>query len=239
MSHIKQIKKELEHYVIPEKAAFFPRFFQAYPGGYGDGDFFLGIKVPDQRKVAKKYYKEMPLLEVEGLLQDSIHECRLTALFILVKKFEKAKTEAGKKEIVDIYLKNLSFVNNWDLVDSSAYHILGAYLFDKDEEKGILYELAAKENLWQQRVAIIATFYFIKQGRFQETLEIAEKLLFHQHDLIHKAVGWMLREVGNRDLQVELTFLNQHYNNMPRTMLRYAIEKFDEELRLKYLRGLM
>lgn len=237
MDYLTKIQAELETYIEPEKSEFLPKFFNAVPGGYGEGDQFLGIRVPNQRKVARKYYKKISLSTVEQLLQSEYHEHRLTALIILVYKFEKAKSEQDRAEIVDLYLKNLDYVNNWDLVDSSADKILGAYLFDK--ERKLLYELADSNDLWRERVAIIATFYFIRQGQFTDTLALARKLLNHHHDLIHKAVGWMLREVGKRDFATEYQFLRQHYQSMPRTMLRYAIEKFELELRQQFLKGLV
>lgn len=235
MSSIENIKLELNKHADPEKANFLPNFFKAGPGGYGEGDKFIGVKVPIQRKVARKYFKTLSLEEVEVLLRGPIHEYRLTALIILVNKFEKAKTAQERKNIKEFYLKNISYVNNWDLVDSSADKILGAYLFDK--EKDILYEFAKSDNLWENRAAIISTYYFIKNEVFEDTLKLAKILLNHEHDLIHKAVGWMLREVGNRNLEIEYNFLKEHYKKMPRTMLRYAIEKFEPELRNKFLRG--
>jgi len=237
LKYIEKIKNDLAQYIDQEKAEFFPKFFNAFPGGYGEGDRFLGVKVPDQRKVAKKYYKDISLDAVEKLLRKPVHEYRLTALLILVNKFEKAKAHEDRKSIVDLYLNNLRYVNNWDLVDSSAYKILGAYLLDKD--RSILYRLASSDHLWSQRVAIIATLYFIRKNQFSDTLNIAEILLNHEHDLIHKAVGWMLREVGKRDFQTEFEFLKTHYKQMPRTMLRYAIEKFEPELRQRFLNGLV
>ena len=235
MNNTEAVKNDLQQYIDPEKAEFLPKFFQALPGGYGEGDKFIGVRVPDQRKVAKKHYKNLTLQEVEDLLQEPVHEYRLTALFILVYKFEKPKTDVERKEIVDLYLRNTAYVNNWDLVDASAPKILGPYLLDKN--KAVLYELAASDNLWRQRIAVIATQHFIKHGHFTDTLELAEILLHHEHDLIHKAVGWMLREVGNRDFSVEFDFLKEHYNEMPRTMLRYAIEKFEPGLRQQFLKG--
>jgi len=239
MDTIEAIKQELKEQAIPAKAEYFPKFFKAFPGGYGEGDQFLGVTVPSQRKVAKKYWSKIGLKEVERLLQEPIHEYRLTALFILVNMYEHSKNEAEKKEIVELYLNNLKFVNNWDLVDSSADKILGRYLFDHDKEKNILYDFAKSGDLWRQRVAIIATFYFIKQNHFADTLAIAKILLNHKHDLIHKAVGWMLREVGNRDFKAEYNFLVEHYKDMPRTMLHYAIEKFETDLRKRFLQGLI
>lgn len=237
MGYLADIRHELNKHIIPEKAEFLPVFFKAFPGGYGEGDQFIGVMVPEQRKVAKKYFTKVSLQEVEELLQEPIHEYRLTALFILVYKFERLKSEAEKKEVVDLYLNNLSFVNNWDLVDSSADKILGPYLWDK--EKTMLYHFAKSGDLWKQRVAIITTYHFIKQNHFTDTLELAKILLCHEHDLIHKAVGWMLREIGKRDFAVEYNFLAEHYQEMPRTMLRYAIEKFEPELRQKFLNGLI
>ncbi|HHW08251.1 MAG TPA: DNA alkylation repair protein [Clostridia bacterium] len=235
MDCVQQVKNALEQYSDPEKKEFFPRFFRAFPGGYGEGDRFLGVTVPHQRRVAKQYYKQVSLADLERLLQDPVHECRLTALFMLVHKYERSKDDAEKEEIIRCYLRNLSFVNNWDLVDSSAYKLLGPYLEHRDRR--LLYELAESGDLWKQRVAIIATLHFIRNHDFQDTLQIAEMLLDHPHDLIHKAVGWMLREVGNRDLRRELDFLDRHYRRMPRTMLRYAIEKLEPALRQQYLQG--
>lgn len=229
------IQQELQTFVDEKKAAFFPRFFKTQKGDYGEGDQFIGITVPHMRKVAKSSFKEVELSEVEKLLQHPIHEYRLTALLILVYQFEKAKEEESQQAVVDLYLNNLAFVNNWDLVDSSAEKILGRYLFTKP--KTLLYQFAEANNLWKQRIAIISTYHFIKQKHFEDTLAIAKMLLHHKHDLIHKAVGWMLREVGNRNFETAYNFLKEHYKTMPRTMLRYAIEKFDPKLRLQLLKG--
>lgn len=212
------------------------RYFQASPGGYGEGDEFIGVRVPDQRRVAKKYFREMPLGTVEELLRDPVHEYRLTALIILTHKFEKAKAIQDRQAIVELYLRNIVYVNNWDLVDTSADKIIGAYLF-VEEDRSLLYELAESDHLWSQRIAMLSTFYFIKQNDFKDALQIATLLLNHEHDLIHKAVGWMLREIGERDHIVEYEFLEQHYRDMPRTMLRYAVEKFEPELRQRFLKG--
>lgn len=230
------IKQSLFSCADPEKAQVLQRFFQTFPGGYGEGDRFLGVKVPDQRTVSKKYYREATLSDLGELLESDIHEQRLTALFILVLKFEKADAETEKELIVDFYLKRLDRVNSWDLVDSSAPKILGPWLYHKD--RSMLYDLARTNHLWRQRIAIMATFYFLKQNDFEDTLRIAEILLAHRHDLIHKAVGWMLREIGNRDRKKEEAFLKKHYKKMPRTMLRYAIEKFEPEVRARYLNGI-
>ncbi len=230
-----QIFESLKDKVISEKAAFLPKFFKAFPGGYGEGDQFLGVIVPDQRKIAKACFREISLDEISELLQKTFHEVRLTALMMLVYRFEKQKSESQRKEIVDFYLEHLQFINNWDLVDSSCYQILGAFYHKKD--KSLFYELAASGKLWSQRVAMISSLYWIKKDDFTDALIIAEKLKNHPHDLMHKAVGWMLREIGKRDFEVELQFLKTHYKTMPRTALRYAIEKFPEELRLDFLQG--
>ncbi len=237
MNYVDEIKRELKKYIDKDKAEVLPRFFKTGKNEYGEGDLFIGITVPNQRKVAKKYYKQIKLSEIQTLLENEIHEYRLTALLILVNKFEKTNDIKERKVIVDFYLLNYMYVNNWDLVDTTAYKILGAYLIDKN--KDIIYEFANSNHLWKQRIAIISTFYFIKQNSFEVALDISKILLYHEHDLIHKAVGWMLREIGNRQQKIELIFLNEYYNEMPRTMLRYAIEKFEEDLRKKYLKGLI
>jgi 3-methyladenine DNA glycosylase AlkD len=236
MSQIaEQIKASLSDKAIPEKAAFFPSFFKSMPSGYGEGDKFLGVIVPEQRKIAKLVFREINLSEIAELVRDEHHEVRLTALYILVYKYQKLKTEVEQKAAVGFYLSNLQFINNWDLVDSSCHQILGHYFLDRD--KALFYELADSGHLWRQRIAMISTYYWIKRGYFDDALSLAEKLLFHKHDLIHKAVGWMLREIGNKDFGVEMEFLKKHYRKMPRTALRYAIEKFDPELRKQILSG--
>jgi 3-methyladenine DNA glycosylase AlkD len=235
MNIANKVKKELEKYINKEKAAFFPKFFKTGIGQYGEGDQFIGVTVPNQRKVSKMFYKEMELKDIQELLNSPIHEHRLTSLYILVLKFEKSKDLAEKKKIYDFYLKNAKKVNNWDLVDSSAHKIVGAYLLETEESRDILYKLAKSKNLWEQRISIISTWMFIREKQFDDTLKISEILLNHPHDLIHKAVGWMLREIGKKDEKVLKEFLNKHYKQMPRTMLRYAIEKFPEETRKKYL----
>ncbi|HCL57784.1 MAG TPA: DNA alkylation repair protein [Spirochaetia bacterium] len=232
---IDKIKNDLKEFSDQKKKGFLPRFFQAFPGGYAEGDQFIGVTVPNQRMIAKKYFQDISLEETASLLREPIHEYRLTALFLLVYKFEKQKSE--REAIVKLYLSHTDYVNNWDLVDSSAEKILGAYLFDQD--KKILYDFAASKDLWQNRIAMIASFYFIKKKKFADALKIAEILILHPHDLIHKAVGWMLREIGKRDLETEIEFLKKHYRTMPRTMLRYAIEKFEEPLRQDFLKGLI
>jgi len=210
------------------------KFFQVFPGGYGEGDKFIGVSVPNQRLVSKKFYREASIGELETLLKSGIHEHRLTALLMLVLKYQKTKVFNEHEQIASLYLNNLDYVNGWDLVDSSAHLIVGVYVVESSKYS-ILDELAESNHLWKQRVSIIATYYLIRQGNFEHTLRISEKLLHHKHDLIHKAVGWMLREVGNRSLKDELPFLDKYAHSMPRTMLRYAIEKFEPELKAKYL----
>lgn len=235
MDTIEAIKNELQKNINNEKALYLPKFFKAFPGGYGESDRFIGVSVPDQRKAAKKYFRLCTLSEAEKLLNDPVHECRLTALFILVYKFEKAKNPEERDAVVKLYINNISNVNNWDLIDSSAPKILGPYLLDKD--KSLLYKYAVSGDIWKQRISILTTFHFIRKRRYSDTLNIAEILLNHHHDLIHKAVGWMLREIGNRDFKTEFNFLKEHYSAMPRTMLRYAIEKFKDDLRKQFLEG--
>jgi len=226
---VDKVRHDLDNCSDPIKAAHLPRFFQAYPGGYGEGDLFIGVTVPNQRKIARSHFQAFSLSELEELI--------LTAIFIIILKFEKAKTEPEREALVKLYLDNLMWINNWDLVDSSAYKILGPHLYRKD--RSLLYELAASGELWKQRVAVITTLYFIRNKDYADILNLARLLLRHEHDLMHKAIGWMLREVGNRDFDLEYDFLKQHYRDMPRTMLRYAIEKFDEALRQKFLKDLV
>lgn len=217
----------------PEGVEKLQRFFKTAEGEYGFGDKFLGIRVPVLRQVVKKF-KKTPMNEIEKLLQSEYHEVRLFALYLLVLRFSKGDLDE-KTEIYQLYLAHTQYVNNWDLVDSSAHYIVGPYLGDKD--RTILYELAKSTLLWERRIAMMSTFYFIKNKQFDDALQISEILLSDEEDLIHKAVGWMLREIGNRDKAVEVEFLKSRYKKMPRTMLRYAIEKFDKEERQKYLKG--
>jgi 3-methyladenine DNA glycosylase AlkD len=230
-----QIIESLRDKAIAEKAEFFPRFFKSGPGEYGEGDQFLGVTVPDQRKVAKACFKEISLKEVSQLLHNPFHEVRLTALMLLVYRYQNLKSDSDREEIVNFYLQHLDFVNNGDLVDSSCHHILGNYYWQKD--KNLFYSLADSGQLWRQRVAMISSYFWIKKGEFGDALDLAEILKNHPHDLIHKAVGWMLREIGNKDFNGEYEFLRKHYQSMPGTTLRYAIEKFPEELRQDFLKG--
>ncbi len=209
------------------------RFFKTGAGQYGEGDQFLGIRVPVLREFAKQH-KGLSLSQIQKILRSQYHEERLLALIMLVSRFEKA-IEQHRAEIYEMYLKNTKYINNWDLVDSSAYQIVGGYLMDKSRK--ILVQLSSSNNLWERRIAIMSTYRFIKNKDYGDTLTISEKLLNDKEDLIHKAVGWMLREIGNRDKGVEEAFLAKYYQTMPRTMLRYAIEKFDEDDRQLYLSG--
>jgi 3-methyladenine DNA glycosylase AlkD len=227
------VQKALRKLGDKEKAKVLQRFFKTGPGEYGEGDVFLGVTVPQLRKLAKEY-RHMTITELTQLLASSVHEERLLALLMLVYAYGKGG-DAKKKEIYTTYLKHTTFINNWDLVDSSAEHIVGAYLAKRSKKP--LYRLAESKSLWERRIAIIATIHFIKQDEFSETLALANMLLTDKEDLIHKAVGWMLREVGKRDLETEEDFLREHYHTMPRTMLRYAIEKFPESKRKRYLKG--
>lgn len=232
---LKEIRADLHSYIIPEKAAFFPRFFKSGPGEYGEGDQFLGITVPSVREVAKKYSKIIDKSTLDNLFESHWHEERLLAVLILVHLFSTAKDPNQQEEWVDYYLTQVSNnrVNNWDLVDQSAHKILGKFLLNK--ERSILYKLYSTNHLWSQRVAIMSTYTFIKKDDFKDIYELAELALPHQHDLIHKVSGWMLREMGNRNQDALTEFLDVHMKNMPRTMLRYAIEKLDEPLRKYYL----
>ena len=228
-----EIGKVLRRLADPAIAEHSQRFFKANKGGYGEGDKFLGIRVPVLRKQAKKY-QDISLKEIQQLLQSSFHEERLCALLLLVLQFTKGNEEE-RTSIYRLYLNNTKYINNWDLVDSSAHHIVGGYLENKDKRP--LYELSKSDNLWERRIAIISTFHSIKKHQFEEALAISKQLLGDREDLIHKAVGWMLREVGKRDLEIEKAFLRSHYKEMPRTMLRSAIEKFPDLERKQYLNG--
>ncbi|OGZ68785.1 MAG: DNA alkylation repair protein [Candidatus Staskawiczbacteria bacterium RIFCSPHIGHO2_02_FULL_42_22] len=230
---IKALIDELKKLADPKRAKTSSRFFKTGEGQYGYGDIFLGITVPVQRNISHAFVS-LPLNDVEKLLKSPIHEYRFVGLEILVAKYEKGDQKI-KKEIVHSYLKNKKCVNNWDLVDTSAEYILGDCFFGRS--KKILLKMARSKNLWERRMAIVATFHFIKKNKFNETLKIANILLGDQHDLIHKATGWMLREVGKRSPKTEIMFLNKHYRSMPRTMLRYAIEKFSPQKRKYYLRS--
>ena len=230
---LQTIRQKLKELGNKEDGAFLQGFFKTGPGEYGEGDVFLGVRVPELRKLVKKH-PDMGLKEARRLIVSPLHEERLLALLILVRAFSNGD-DADKKGIYELYLNKTGYINNWDLVDSSAEHIVGAFLMDK--AKTPLHQLARSDSLWERRIAIMATFHFIKHMAFSETLEIAQILLHDEHDLIHKAVGWMLREIGKRDMRTEEKFLKGRYGRMPRTMLRYAIERFPEPRRQGYLRG--
>lgn len=227
------IRKRLRELEDPDKAKILQRFFKTGPGEYGEGDLFLGIPVPRLRKVSKEC-EAMAMGEVEALLKSSVHEERLLALLILIRKYDR-EVESGKKSIYTLYLKSTRWINNWDLVDLSAPNIVGDFLMRRSRKP--LYRLARSPVLWNRRVAILATFRFIKERQFDDTLGIGEILLRDKEDLIQKAVGWMLREVGKRDPIVQEAFLKEHYKQMPRTMLRYAIERFPAPKRALFMKG--
>jgi 3-methyladenine DNA glycosylase AlkD len=229
----KDIERELKSLGDSQIALFSQRFFKTGAGEYGEGDLFRGIRVPVLRRIASKY-KDLSLAETLKLLRSPYHEDRLLALLIMNNQFVRGN-DANKKTIYRSYLKNTRFINNWDLVDASAPQIIGGFLWDKD--RNVLSKLARSKDLWERRIAILATFHFIKRGEMADTFRIAQMLLSDQEDLIHKAVGWMLRKVGKRNLKSEEEFLKKHYRRMPRTMLRYAIERFPQRKRQRYLNG--
>ena len=231
---LRELKQDLRSYIMPEKAAFFPRFFKTGPGEYGEGDQFLGITVPNTRLVAKKY-KDLSLSNIEQLLTSPWHEERLLALILMVNQYKKADP-ATQKKLFEFYLTHTATINNWDLVDTSARDIVGAYIYEHQELLPTLDKLAESNMLWERRIAMIATFYFLTKSEPDVTIHIATKLLSDTEDLMHKAVGWMLREMGKRcDTQVLLEFLDTHAHIMPRTALRYAIEHLDDTTRRHYL----
>lgn len=226
------IQRELETYADPVKREYLPRFFKTGKGEYGEGDKFLGVVVPNTRTVAKQH-KDAPFAVMAELLQSQWHECRLCALLMLVERFKK-NGEKERKLIYDFYLSQTARINNWDLVDLSAPGIVGEYL--KDKSRDDLYRLADGALLWEQRIAVVSTYTLIKNGDFTDILALSERLLHHPHDLMRKAVGWMLREMGKRDKDLLVQFLEKHSKVMPRTMLRYAIEKFPEEERKEFMK---
>lgn len=228
------LRKELDKSADKKKALSLQKFFKTEEGEYGFGDVFLGIPVPKCRELAIKY-KDLSFDEIGQLLKSEVHEERLISLLILVHQFQKE--EMLQRRIYEFYLKNTKFINNWDLVDASADKIIGAYIIDKP--KAVLYKLVKSKNLWERRIAMLTTYHFIKHGEFEDALLIAEELVGDENDLIQKAVGWMLREVGNRDLSAEEKFLKKFYKQMGRTALRYSIEKFPEKTRKAYLEGLI
>ena len=233
--NLESVQQALRLRIKPDKAVHYPKFFQAHTGGYGEGDHFLGVVVPDNREVAKAYWQQLKLEELTPLLLSSWHEERLCGLLMLLEHYKKSRTEAEKGACVQCYLQHLPGVNNWDLVDTTAYALLGHWLLQRD--RSILYTFAAAGDLWRQRVALVATMAFIRKGQYTDTLKLSEKLMQHKHPLMHKAIGWMLREVGKKDELVLIEFLDTHYKKMPRTMLRYAIERLPQDRRQAYLKS--
>jgi 3-methyladenine DNA glycosylase AlkD len=232
MSDLEQLEGILRDLADPQIAIHSARFFKTGKGEYGEGDRFLGIRVPQLRKLVPRC-RELPLFAVQELLQSLFHEKRLLAALILVDRFKRG-TGAEQESIFTLYVRNLGIgINNWDIIDTTCPHIMGAWLAERDRQ--VLYSLAKSENLWQRRAAMLACFYFIRKNDFTNALDIASLLLEDRQDLIHKAVGWMLREIGKRDQAVEEQFLEKYCRTMPRTMLRYAIERFEPELRKQYM----
>jgi 3-methyladenine DNA glycosylase AlkD len=230
----KDVQTQLAAQADPDRIPDYMRFFKTGPGQYGEGDVFIGVTVPKIRRVVKPVYAKISLTETIKLLKSKTHEDRFAALAILCEKFAKADSDQ-QAAIYALYLKHKRHINNWDLIDTSAHKILGPYLFKRD--KAVLYKLAGSSSLWERRIAVISTFYFIHHKHFEDSLKLAGKLINDEHDLIHKAVGWMIREVGKRDYNRADSFLRKYYHKMPRTMLRYAIERFPEKLRQDYLKG--
>jgi 3-methyladenine DNA glycosylase AlkD len=228
-----KLKKEIQESANEKQAEILQRFFKTGKGGYGEGDVFLGLNSQQIKNIAKKFFS-LSIPKIQELLKSKIHEERVCALRILIRKYENASNEE-QENIFNFYLSNTKNINNWDLVDLSAPKIFGSFLLNHN--KNLLYKLVQSENLWERRIAIISTLSFIRENEFEDTLAISELLLQDNHDLIHKAVGWMLREVGKREKNILKDFLRKHYENIPRTTLRYAIEKFEEEERKKWLRG--
>ena len=233
---VRDIEEALDVLATAEKAEFLPRFFKTGKGEYGEGDVFIGVTVPDQRKVAKAFAGDIELRDLSSLLSSAIHEHRLTALLILILQFEKLKDLESKKIYIDFYLNHLPFVNNWDLVDSTAYKILGNFCYLLEDDS-ILIGLSKSENMWEKRIAVVATLFYIKKRNYTLTKEFVLRNLHHPHDLMHKANGWMLREIGKQDELELVEFLEKYYQKMPRTTLRYAIEKLDEDRRQDFLKG--
>ncbi len=225
-----KIKQELNNLACKKNAEIYSNFFKSRKGEYGEGDKFIGVTVPEQRKIAKKYM-HAPLMDLVELVSSGIHEHRLTGFIILTYQFEKYPEQ--RKNIFNFYVKYHKYANNWDIIDVTAPRIIGQYLLDNN--KSLLYKYAKSKNMWEKRISIVSTMAFIYNNKFDDTIKISEILLHDKHDLIHKAVGWMLRETGKRDVKVLETFLKKYSRVMPRTMLRYSIEKFSKEMRKEYL----
>jgi 3-methyladenine DNA glycosylase AlkD len=230
---IEDVLKEIKLRKDPLRARLLSRYFKTGKGQYAEGDIFWGLTVPMSRQIAHKY-KDLPIAEIQILLKSKIHEQRLIALLILMYQYKNGSQEE-KEKIVKFYLKNTKYINNWDLVDLPCCHILGEYLWEKKDKK-ILIKLANSKNLWEQRIAMVSTLVFIKNGDMRWTIKLAKKFLNHEHDLMHKATGWALREMGKRNPSELHKFLQENVSKMPRTMLRYAIEKFPRDVRIAYLK---
>lgn len=228
---MEDILKEIMSFTDEDKSRHLQRFFKTGKGQYGEGDLFLGINVPIVRYIAKKHYNSASLSDIEKLLHNKYHEVRLLALLIMVLVYEKTEK---KKEILDLYLKNVQYINNWDLVDLSAPKIVGHFTYENKNNK-MIYDLSDSSHLWSERIAVVSQYYLIKRGQFSLITELSEKFLTHKHDLMHKAIGWMLREMGKVDINSLYSFLDKHYKVMPRTMLRYSIEKLAPEKRKHYM----
>lgn len=231
MSALKQALLQLAN---PERAIQTAQFFKTGKGQYGEGDIFIGLSNPQVQTLVKEHWKATNIADIQQLINDKIHELRFAGLLVLVAQFPKS-SPIQQQEIINFYVKNIRQINNWDLVDSSAYKILGKFLLNQPDRQ-ILYDLANSEHLWSERVAVVSTLEFIRNGQFSDTFNLSEKFLSHKHDLIHKACGWMLREVGKRDELALEEFLDENLKKMPRTMLRYAIERMEEGKRLRYLK---
>jgi 3-methyladenine DNA glycosylase AlkD len=234
LTDIERVRAAIAECADPHRAKNLQWFFKTGPGEYGEGDIFLGVRVPDIRRIAASC-AGLPLDGTRELLRSPVHEERLLSLLILVLRYERGDEDV-RRQTYAVYMRDIRYINQWDLVDCSAPRIVGRHLVPRSRRP--LYRLAASRSLWKRRIAIMATAFFIRQGEFDDTLAIADMLLRDPEDLIHKSVGWMLREIGNRNRAVEEEFLRDRYRHMPRTMLRYAIEKFPETRRQRYLKGL-
>lgn len=221
----------------PSRKTIMQRFFKTGKGAYGEGDVFLGVKVPEQRTIAREFYKTASYEAIESLLKSEIHEHRLTAVFMLTLQYKTAKSAERKQAIFDCYIRNRDRINNWDIVDSSTHKIVGPYVHEQ-QQFHLLHELAAEPSLWSKRIAVVALWYLWKEGYVAEGLDLILKNLEHSHDLMHKANGWMLRELGKTEEEAMLEFLERYYEKVPRTTLRYAIEKLDEPRRKNILKGI-
>ena len=230
-----EILNELKQQGYPEKVKGLSHFFKTGKGQYGEGDIFIGVKVPEIRGIVGKYWDKLDMTGVDELVCSPYHEARLTGLLVLLKKYEKSNDESFKEQCINYYISHTQYVNNWDLVDLTCYKLLGSWLENRDRK--ILYDFSKSGNLWQERISIVTCLFFIKKNDFEDCKAISDILLNHKHDLIHKAVGWMLREMGKMDRNELVDYLKPRYSEMPRTMLRYSIEKFSQKERMQYLKG--